>query len=496
MARINLASRPALKNGPTAVEWFGPGDWARSTSMHASLPRSTGYAGTTPGDIQMTRGAAIPGKWYVWSASCRFVSPQVVQTKTNWYTSGNVYLTTTDGPVWDQAGSTTRRIVSGVGQAPADTVDVRPVIDSIDGSLQVTAVLIEQYDTEAEANAALAAHQTAAYYFDGDGDGVGTSGAAWSWNGTNGESPSTSTAGAVPTGSITFGAVTMAGLGVRTSTGTGSITFGAVSIATDMIASATYDPRRGRVRVDAIGLPASVVRAVVYSRPEGRSRWTEVRGGRVTINASEHRLARKVDDYEFVAGARMQYRVVALSSAEGQPDAIVAQRIVDAGRVAGGEVWLKFIAAPASNRKVILHDWSEIAHEARNVLHQVRGREDPIAVTDVHTAATMTVELITETRAEREALRTALRQGAPVFFQTPDTVECPSMYAVVGSFTVARLAPKSVRSLFVLPLTEVAPPPPSVVGVAVTWASLTQRYASWAELLTDPDLDTWRDVSS
>ena len=386
------------------------------------------------------------------------------------------------------ANSTQRFAI--IGQAPVDAGRCTPVINGMDaGGAEVTAAMLRQFDTLVDAQVAIEADRLASGYFDGDSVSA-------VWDGADGESTSTSSLGDPPAGLVRFGAVTIAGTGVRESFGSGSITFGEWSIATGMIATAIYDPKRGRVRVDAVGISASVVRAVVYSRPRGRSRWAEVRGGRVSINVAQQRLARKVDDYEFIAGVPMQYRVVALASAENQPDVIVQQRIVDADRLAPDEVWIKFIAAPASNRRVILHDWSDIRHDARNVLHEVRGRPDPIAVTDVHSAGSMTIEVITTSRADREALRTSLRQGAPVFFQTPDSIECPSMYAVVGSFSVARLSRESVRSMFTIPLTEVAAPPPSVVGVAVTWASLRERYASWQELADDPELLTWRDVTS
>jgi hypothetical protein len=487
--RRNLIIVPSLKIDDAT--WF-PSAWNRTASAHASLPRSTALEGATAGQVVCSRADVTAGKYYVFSVSVRAIAPMTGVLGVDWRTSGNVFLSSSSGSGSDYgeidlaAGSTGRFAI--IGQAPTDAARCTPVINGMDaGGAQVTAAMLREFDTLGDATVAIESDRLASGYFDGD------SGSA-SWDGANGESTSTSTLGDPAAGLVRFGAVTIGGVGVRTSFGTGSISFGERSMATGLIATAVYDPRRGRVRIDAVGLSASVLRVVVYSRPRGRSRWTEVRGGKVAVNTSLARLARKVDDYEFVAGVPMQYRVVALASAENQPDVIVQQHVVDADRVAPDEVWIKFIAAPASNRRVILHDWSDISHEARNVLHQVRGRPDPIAVTDVHSAGSMTVEVITTSRADREALRSSLRQGAPVFFQTPDSIECPSMYAVVGSFSVRRLSRESVRSMFTIPLTEVAAPPPSVVGVAVTWASLVERYASWQELADDPELSTWRDV--
>lgn len=491
MPRQNLAIVPALKID--ASLWFPVPSYARITGAHASLPRSTAFAGTTAAQIVCGRAVVTAGLYYVYSVSVRAIAPQTGTLGIDWRTSGNTYLSNTSGAgsdygVVDMAANSTDRFAI-IGQAPVDAGRMTPVINGVDaGGVQVTAVMVREFATLGEAEAAIEADRLASGYFDGDSPGA-------SWDGADGESTSTSTLGDAALARIDVGRTTISAVGVVTTFGSGSLTFGPVSIATGLLATAVYDARRGRIRVDALGLSASVIRAVVYSRPAGRSRWDEVRGGRVTVGSGS-RFARKVDDYEFVAGVQMQYRVVALASAENQPDVVVQSLVIDADRVAPDDVWFKFIASPASNRKVLLHDWSDIAHESRNVLHQVRGRSDPIAVTDVHSAASMTVLVITETRAEREALRTSLRQGAPVFFQTPESIECPSMYAVVGSFSVRRLARKSTRHLFTVPLTEVAPPPPSVVGVGVTWAAIIDRYATWGELAADTELPTWREVSS
>jgi hypothetical protein len=488
--RTNLAQRPYLKNGST--EWFGPGDWARITvGVHASLPRTIAYAGTTTGDIQPNRGDAIAGKWYVWSLSCRFVSPNTVITKTNWYASGNVYISTTDGQVYDQAGSTTRRVVSGVGQAPPLAVSVRPVLDGIDGSMQVTAVLIEEYDTEAEANAALAAHATAAHYFDGDGDGVGNTGAAFDWTGTDGESPSTSTAGTPASGSVTFGAMTLSALGKRRRHGTASVSFGPMLIATGLLATAVYDDQRGRIRVDALNMATSVVRVIVDARPLGTSRWRTVRGGKVS--ASGQRFARPVDDYEYTSGAVMQYRITALSSPENSPDVVVHSKILTVDDIPEA-VWVKFIAAPYLNRRVLLTDWGPLRRKHRNAVFEVKGRPDPIGVTDVHGSRVQEVKLATRTIADYEGLDSALASGAPVFFQTPLGLACPSRYATVDDFEARTANRHGVTHEFTVGLTEVAAPPPSIVGAGLTWAVLRARGLSWAEL-TDT-YDSWKELQS
>lgn len=490
MARINLAQRPYLKND--ATEWFGPGGWARITvGVHASLPRTIAWAGSAAGNIQPNRGDVVAGRWYVWSVSVRCVAPSTFSTGSDWYASGNVYDSSTDGQDYNQAGSTTVRVVSGVGQAPPLAVSIRPTINGIDGSMQVTGVLIEEYLTEAEATAALVAHATAAYYFDGDGDGVGNTGASWTWNGTDGESPSTTTAADPAIATVGFAPMSIVGIGIRTIHGSAAVAFGPMQVATGLIATAQYDEERGRVRVSAVGMASSVIRVVVDARPAGSSRWRQVRGGKVTATGGE--TSRPVDDYEYLSGAVMQYRITALSSPENSPDVVVHSKIITVDDIPQS-FWVKFIASPYLNKRVEFSSFGAVARKSKNASFSVRGRKLPIGVTDVHDGRAMTVVVVTHTIAEREALDGALDSGAPVFWQTPVSNACPSMYAMVGDYSWRPLSRTSHRAEFTVPLTEVDAPPPSIVGTGLTWAVIAATYGSWSELVDT--FDSWTELLS
>jgi hypothetical protein len=106
----------------------------------------------------------------------------------------------------------------------------------------------------------------------------------------------------------------------------------------------------------------------------------------------------------------------------------------------------------------------------------------------------MIVQLTTNTIGERDALDNALAAGAPVLFQTPDSISCPTMYAVVGDYSWRSLSrqPGRERALFTVPLTEADPPPLSIVGVGFTWATVVSQYATWQELVDS--VPTWRDL--
>lgn len=477
--RKNLAIRGAVKN--SATNWFGPAGWARiAAGVHASLPRTTAFAGSTAGDIQTDRGAAVPGKWYVYSISARFVSAMTgVETATHWYTAGGVFLRSDDGNVYNQAGSTTRRLVSGVVQAPADADTIRPNIFNVTGSAQFTGLIIEQYDTEADALAAVAAHSDPATFFDGDGNGVGATGSDYAWLGTNGSSESTYTfeLSAIvsallssPVGHIIANRQTTAALSAVLASPLGVI---------GLFVTVRYDETRGRVRVFATGISPDVVRVVVSSRRLGTSRWTEVRGGRVGVVGGS--MTRTVDDYEFVSGEGVEYRLQALSSVEGQPDVVVQTRTARVEDTQP-EVWIKFIATPYRNKRVILTDWGPVSRKSRVALYDVSGKPQPTAVTDVHTGRQFSVDVVAHTLADRDALDASLGTGVPVFFQTPTDIPAPTMYAVIGDYEYKRPSRRSRRSIFTIQLIEISAPPPSVVGIGLTYQVLRSQYGAYGDL--------------
>jgi hypothetical protein len=478
VTRTNLAIRPDVKN--SATNWFGPSGWARITSgVHATLPRTTAFAGSSAGDLQIDRSDVTAGQWVVYSVSIRFTAAQIVTTNIDWYAAGNVYLSTTTGNTYNQAGGTTLRVVSGVGQAPTNAVSARPNLTDFTGAAQVTGLLVETYATESDALAALAAHATAAHYFDGDGDGVGSTGPAYAWTGTNGSSVSTYTFAAPILLTAALASPVAHIVAQRHTTAVLAAVLASPRATIGLFVTVRYDEVRGRVRVFASGIADGVVRVVVSSRRLGTSRWTEVRGGRVGVESNS--MVRTVDDYEFTSGEGVEYLIQALSSSEGQPDVIVQTRTAQVADTRD-EVWVKFIATPYRNKRVLLHDWSAVARKSRVALYDVAGRPQPVAVTDVHTGRQFSVDLVAHTLADRDALDSALATGVPVFFQTPTSVPCPTVYAVIGDYSYKRPSEKSKRSVFTVQLIEISAPPPTVVGAGLTYAVLRTQYGSYADL--------------
>jgi hypothetical protein len=486
VTRRNLAVVPALKvNNPSnPSRWFGPSGWARITGAHASLPRSTAFAGTTAGDLAASRVDVVAGRYYVFSVSARFVAPSTGAVNIDWY-SGLGYLVTTSGPSYSQASSTTNRFAV-MAQAPADAVRAVLVPAGIDGESQWTALMVEEFTDLADAEDALAYSVIAANYFDGDTPGA-------SWDADDGESTSTYITDAPASGLVVMPVPVGTGLGVRTSTGTGLAELLPPIGATGLFATATYDDRRGRIRVQVQGLASSVIRAIVYSRATGTSRWRVIRGGRVAV--ANGRFVRAVDDYEWPAGPGVEYRIDALSSPENvTPESVVQTAFADIGDVLDA-AWLKFIPAPHTNIKVrLIADPWELEQQGRNSVHEIDGRPDPIVVTDVHGSISTSVRFITHTDAERIALGKALSQGAPGFLHVPASVPLPSMYVAIGTHRAVRTGNRrtSRKYVWTVQITQVSPPPPSVVGSGMTWGTLLEQYETWGDVLEA--FPTWRDV--
>lgn len=487
----NLALVPALK--VDASTWF-PGTWARTAAAHASLPRSTAFAGAVAAQVVCSRSASgtiTPGKYYAVTVSVRAIAPQVGTMGLDWKTSGAAFISSTSGTGSDHgvvnmpASSTQRFGLVDVAPPLAGRVD--PVLNGMDaGGAQVTALMIREFDTLPEAEAALLVDLVAANYADGDSPGG-------VWDGADGESSSTITRDQPASGLAALGGLTGFGAGVRTSgqEATGVAYLGGLFATSGLIPTANYDQRRGRIRVSAAGFAPSVVRVATYSRPLGTRRWSPVRGGQVVVTGGA--LARPIDDYEYRAGTGMEYRIDGLANLEGQPEDIVQTATVDVDDTEA-RVWLKFIPAPWTNVPVnlVVDDW-DLAQDARSVVHEVAGASPPIVVSDVHASTRTSVRLKTETDAELAALRKALGQGAPAYLQTPDAVPFPTMYVSIGKFSSKRWGGlRSRKYITTVDVVEVAAPPPSVVPGSITWGALVETYGTWAEV--DAAFESWAQV--
>ncbi len=160
------------------------------------------------------------------------------------------------------------------------------------------------------------------------------------------------------------------------------------------------------------------------------------------------------------------------------------------------DVWIKNVGRPFLNRTVTVVDFSGVVRGNRGAVIPVLGRRLPVAITEVRGAREYTLEVRAADEAEREALDLFLSFGDTVYVQTPAGCTLPgSGHWLVGDVTEARVGRHDgpVRRL-VLPLTECDAPDSSVVGYTITYLGVLNGWATYGDLLADPDVPTYLDL--
>lgn len=160
--------------------------------------------------------------------------------------------------------------------------------------------------------------------------------------------------------------------------------------------------------------------------------------------------------------------------------------------------WIKSIARPFLSRRLPeVESVSPISRPARVGVFDVQGRSMPIAVSSVRGSRRWDLTVITQDPDEARTLDLILASGDVLYLQVPPGSNVPSGYVAVGDSAEQRFPgqggkPDEPRR-FVLPLTEVAPPGPDVVGATVTWQTVINTYATWADVIAAHD--TWADLA-
>jgi len=485
--RRNLAPNPACKTNATgwsAVSNTGTtlADWVRSAAVGASLPRTTGFEGTSAGDVLTPRAAVTAGQSYHWSVSVRATGGALsANMLVNYYAalSGGSFVANSGATVpLNLAAGSSARFVVGPYTVPAGAVSGYLKLNDLDAGAEVTAYQVESAGTWDGS------------YFDGDTVGA-------SWDGSSGNSASTIRR-LVETLFIGDGfarAVTPSGpVATEQVRVVESLAIAAASQFIEpvevrdsfLISALEWDERRGRNRVSAFTFGSSVTSVRVSRRRVQGGVWELVRGGVVDVQAG--RMVRPVDDYEFPSGTDLDYRIEGVTST-----GVVQQSATVRRRSVADAVWLKFISRPALNRRLEFMGRSDVSRPSRTALYDVQGRPDPVVVSDVHSSRRFSIRVKTETAQDTDALDHALQQGLPCYLQVPAGINCPSIYAVVGDYSFAPPARTSARNVWTIPLTEVSAPPASIVSPGATWAQLLIDYPSWEAVLAA--VPTWLDIA-
>jgi hypothetical protein len=241
-----------------------------------------------------------------------------------------------------------------------------------------------------------------------------------------------------------------------------------------MALTLTYDTQLSRVRVAASALSVSAVSATV-ERSTDQVRWSTVRGaGSLAVTAQ----AASVDDYEFAPDVVDYYRVTAYDAGGAQTDQVTA--FVTPTLT---QVWLKSVARPFLNRQVIVQDYSEVERDAHAGIFVGVGAKYPIVVNDLRGSDEWALDVLAETRTDRNAIDALLDAGDVILVHVPADVDVPGGYVTVGRTRQRRTSRMSTRRIVSLPCTEVAAPGPDVVGATSTWQTVVSTYATWADVL-------------
>ena len=241
-----------------------------------------------------------------------------------------------------------------------------------------------------------------------------------------------------------------------------------------MAVSLAYDDTLSRVRLTAGGLPSAAV-SVRVERSTDQVRWTTVRGGAALLPSD---LAVALDDWEFAPGRVNYYRVTSYASGGSQ----VGQQHGSMTPVID-RVWLKSVARPFLNQKVVVQDYGPVSRPARGGVFEVIGRTLPVAVQEVRGSREWTMTVLTDGEGEAHDLDLLLASGDILLVQVPADCDVPGGYVTVGTAQAARPSRRSRRRLWDLPCTEVAAPGADVVGATVNYQSLQATYATYADQL-------------
>lgn len=236
---------------------------------------------------------------------------------------------------------------------------------------------------------------------------------------------------------------------------------------------ATYDPVLSRIQLAVTGAGGTATYLVVDRSTDGFITADVVRGGsHIPISGGVGNL----DDYEFPVGIATTYRARSYDAGNvllNTFTAVVTQDLT--------AVWLKVPAAPFMNRSITVSSAGDKSRPARRSINGVIGRNAPVAISDVRLYPSFDLRAYTFTKQEEETLDLILGSGEILLIQLPLANTCmDGGYYSAGDVqwgpAGSRAKPKRV---FTIPLQEVAPPGPDVVGSSYTWTSVVADYATW-----------------
>jgi hypothetical protein len=126
----------------------------------------------------------------------------------------------------------------------------------------------------------------------------------------------------------------------------------------------------------------------------------------------------------------------------------------------------------------------DITRTSRSGVFDVIGRTLAVAVTDLQSGRSTTLTMRVTNATDADDFDGMVAVGEVLLVQPPEPGSpVPTMYAVPGGVTRQRVANTSAVRRFPLGLTEVATPDLTLAAVQSTWVTVTNTYATWADLV-------------
>ncbi|MFE4658374.1 hypothetical protein ACFRFJ_17050 [Streptomyces hydrogenans] len=158
--------------------------------------------------------------------------------------------------------------------------------------------------------------------------------------------------------------------------------------------------------------------------------------------------------------------------------------------------WLKDPSAPQRNCRVLTQrapDWQRSITQGD---HRVRGRRNPVILSDVRGGLDGELQIWTRSDDERRNLHWLLDPGRILLWQAMPGMGIEDVYVTVGQITEGRTVPQAqeVWRSWSLPLRQVDMP--TALGVAGsatrTWQDILTEHSTWNDVLDR--FATWEDV--
>lgn len=156
-----------------------------------------------------------------------------------------------------------------------------------------------------------------------------------------------------------------------------------------------------------------------------------------------------------------------------------------------GQIWFKSVKFPFLNRPVDCINHGDIERASRTGIFEIKGRSTPVAVSDVRSSQTFSIQITTKTLEESRDMDLILAAGETMLIHVPveDVSGCgpvsavPGGYVEIGDTTQRRAVPGSRINAFTLPCVIVSPPGPDVVPTNLTWGTVFALYGDWNALI-------------